>query len=106
MVDKPLNAGEMLEKVGYSKAISQTPNRVIESEGVMEALNDYGFNPETAKQVVGEILIGGENDNVKLKAAEMVFKVHGTFADGNQPISTTTNFTQIVIHPPNGAENT
>ena len=77
---KPLNAGELLENVGYSKSIAEQPKRVIEAPGVQEELAKRGFNPETAREVVGEILIAGENDNAKLKAADMIFKVHGSYA--------------------------
>lgn len=80
-LDKPLNGGQMLAKVGYSKSMQHAKvNDVLESEGVKEALNDYGFNVETAKRVIGQILTDGENDNVKIKAADMVLKVHGTYA--------------------------
>lgn len=79
-IDKPLTSGQMLEKVGYSKGIAESPSRVIESEGVQEELKILGFDPEEAKKVVAEILTGGENDTVKLKAADMIFKVHSTYA--------------------------
>lgn len=79
-IDKPLTGGQMLEKVGYSKGIAESPSRVIESEGVQEELQILGFDPYEAKRVVAEILIGGENDTVKLKAADMIFKVHSTYA--------------------------
>ena len=79
-MDKPLNGGQMLEKVGYSPGIVENPSRVIESEGVQQELKHLGFDPETAKGVVAEILVAGENDAVKLKAADMIFKVHSTYA--------------------------
>lgn len=80
-LDKPLNGGQMLAKVGYSRSMQTAKvNDVLESEGVLEALNDYGFNVENAKKVVGAILETGENDNVKLKAADMIMKVHGAYA--------------------------
>lgn len=81
-MDKPLNGGEMLAKVGYSKSMQTAKvNDVLESEGVLEALNDFGFNEKNAKTVVAEILLNGDNDaNARLKAADQVFKVHGTYA--------------------------
>ncbi len=79
-LDKPLTGGEILEKTGYAPGVIKNPSDVLESKGVLEELALHGFNPETAKGVVSEILIGGENDTVKLKAADMVFKVHGSYA--------------------------
>ena len=79
--EEPLNKGELLESVGYAKSVAEAkPTEILEQKGVQEELIQLGFDPNTAKQVVSEILIGGENDNVKLKAADMIFKVHGTYA--------------------------
>lgn len=80
-IDKPLNGGEMLEKVGYSEGIQKYPSRVLDSEGVQEELRSLGFHEDNAKRVVGEILDSTEEQSqVRLKAAEMVFKVKGSFA--------------------------
>lgn len=79
-VDKPLNGGEMLEKVGYSANLVKQPGRVIQQAGVQEELALLGFDPDTAMRVVGKILVEGENEGFKLKAADMIFKVHGTYA--------------------------
>lgn len=79
--EEPLNKKELLVSVGFNKQTAEKNQKaVIESKGVQEEMIKLGFDPETAKQVVSEILIGGENDNVKLKAADMIFKVHGTYA--------------------------
>lgn len=80
-LDKPLNGGEMLEKVGYSDGIAKYPSRVLDSDGVKEELAVHGFTPEAAKTVVSKIM----NDdlvepNARLKAADMTFKVHGSYA--------------------------
>lgn len=79
-VDKPLTGGEIVESSGYGTSMKLYPGRILESEGVQEELKNYGFDPEKAKEVVAEILIAGENDTVKLKAADMIFKVHSTYA--------------------------
>ena len=80
-LDKPLNGGEMLEKVSYSKGIQIQPSRVFESEGVKEALADLGFTESNAKMVVSEILLNDKVEpNARLKAADQVFKVHGSYA--------------------------
>ncbi len=79
-LDKPLNAGQMLEKVSYGK-ISKQPSRILESKGVKEELRILGFTEDAAKSVVSEILNNKKVDpNARLKAADQVFKVHGTYA--------------------------
>ena len=77
-IDKPLNGGEVLEKVGYSKNLVKQPGRVIQSVGVQEELKNLGFDSDNAKRVVAEIL-NKENaqDKDRLKAADMIFDVHG-----------------------------
>lgn len=79
-LDKPLTGGQMLEKVRYGK-ISKQPSRILESQGVKDALNDFGFSESNAKKVVGEILMKEKaQDKDRLKAADMVFEVHGSKA--------------------------
>lgn len=73
-------AGQILEDVGYSKGIQENPQVVIRSDGVKEELYRMGFSEEKARQVVGEILQFGDEDRDRLKAAEMVFKVYGSYA--------------------------
>lgn len=81
-LDKPLNAGQMLEKVGYSKNVASAKSAdIINSEGVQSTLQEYGFNEDNAKRVVTDILLDEKKDaNVRLKASDMVFKVYGTYA--------------------------
>lgn len=73
--------GELIKTAGYGTGLQTQPQRVLESVGVINALSDLGFTEENAKNVVKSIL---ENDKAKhsdrLKAADMVFKVHGTYA--------------------------
>lgn len=79
-LDKPLNGGEILEKVRYGK-ISKQPSRVLESQGVKEELEILGFTEANAKTVVASILLNEEADNSsRLKAADQVFKVQGSYA--------------------------
>lgn len=76
-----LTSGQILEKVGYSPNMVKNPKMVLESAGVQEELARLGFDEQTAKEVVGTILTDETNEpKDRLKAAEMVFKVHGTFA--------------------------
>lgn len=80
-LDKPLNGGEMLAKVSYSKGLQKQPSRILESEGVKEELALLGFTEDNAKSVVAEILLNPDADtNSRLKASDQIFKVHGTYA--------------------------
>ena len=80
-LNEPLNGGEMLEKVGYSKGIQEQPSRVLQSEGVKKALEIAGFTENKAKEVVAEIMLDPEKDpSSRLKATDQVFKVNGSYA--------------------------
>jgi len=75
------SAGELLEKVGYSPHLAKQPGRVIEQQGVQEALEEYGFTIENAKMVVSEIMLNPEVEpNARLKATDQVFKVKDGYA--------------------------
>ena len=79
--DKPKTSGELLENVGYSEHLVKQPGRIIEAEGVQSELIALGFSEDNAKLVVGEVLLNQEEDaNARLKAADMIFKVNGTYA--------------------------
>lgn len=90
VIDSPLNAGQMLEKVGYSKSVAKAKSAdIINSEGVQEALSDYGFNPDNAKMVVAEILLDPETEkNTRISAAKEVFKVFGEYAPEKKLVGT------------------
>lgn len=79
---KPLNKKELVVLSGYGEiSAKSSAHLIIEQKGVKEALNDYGFNEESAKKVVGEILTNKvAQDKDRLKAADMVFDVHGSKA--------------------------
>lgn len=80
-LDKPLNGGEMLAKAGYSSNLYKQPSRVLEADGVRQALDDYGFNEDAAKKVVASILSDEDVEpRDRLKASEIIFKVHGSYA--------------------------
>lgn len=80
-LDNPKSAGEVLKSVGYGTGLQKQPKRVIESEGVQTELKALGFDIETAKNVVAEIL---QDETVepqhRIKAASEVFKVTGAYA--------------------------
>lgn len=80
-LDKPLTGGEIVENSGYGVSMKKNPQVILGSEGVKEALNDYGFNEDNAKKVVAKILLKEDaQDKDRLKAADMVFDVHGSKA--------------------------
>lgn len=80
-VRKFRTAADMLADANYSESAQLNPARTIENEGVQEELLALGFNPDAAKRVVAEILENTDEEaKDRLKAAELVFKVHGSFA--------------------------
>lgn len=84
-LDEPLNGGEMLEKVGYSEHLVKQPSRVLQSDGVKEALEVAGFSETNAKEVVAEIMLNPKADNAsRLKATDQVFKVTGAYNTDEQ----------------------
>lgn len=79
--DKPLNKQEIVVSSGYSKITADRHSKtILDSKGVNEELKNYGFDSNKAKEIVGEILVAGESDIVKLKAADTIFKVNGDYA--------------------------
>ena len=77
----PKSTGQVLKSVGYGTGLQNQPKRVLESDGVKDELKRLGFDEDSAKHVVGKILASEyEEARDRLKAAEMVFKVHGSFA--------------------------
>lgn len=76
----PKTAGQILENIGYSKAIAKNPKMAIETVGVQEELEVLGFTEEAAKGVVASIMHHSENDMARLKASDQIFKVVGSYA--------------------------
>ena len=86
-LDKPLNGGEIVENSGYGVSMSKNPQVILNSEGVQDELEVLGFTEENAKKVVQQIMMSEEtDDNARLKAADMVFKVKGTYAPEKKKI--------------------
>lgn len=80
-LDNPKTGGEIVESSGYGVSMKKNSHVVINSEGVQEELNKLGFSEEGAKKVVESILYDEDVDaNARLKAADQVFKVHGSYA--------------------------
>lgn len=77
----PVNMGTLVESSGYSKMSAKSSAGIIlNQEGTKEALQELGFHPDAAKQVVQEILHKGKSEKNRLTAADMVFKFHGSYA--------------------------
>lgn len=96
--DNPPNKTEMLESVGYATTTAlHEQSRTIESKGVQEELISLGFSEDSAKRVVATILTNVENEpRDRLKAAEMIFKVNGSFA----PVKTVNlNMNETIADP-------
>ena len=82
----PISAGKLLKDTGYSDSSQIQPARIINTQGVQKALEDYGFTEDNAKKQVASILnykvlnelITPEN---QLRAADMVFKAFGTYTE-------------------------
>ncbi len=73
--------GDIVIAGGYSPALKDSPKTLLNTRGVEVALKELGFNPEGAKKVVESILYNENSaDKDRLKASDMVFKVHGTYA--------------------------
>lgn len=77
-----MTAGEMLENVGYTTSVAKhKPSEIIESVGVQKELVKYGFNEDSAKNLVVNLMNKEyAEDAVRLNAAKEVFKVFGTYA--------------------------
>ena len=79
---KPQNKKELLVSAGYDETTAKaTPALIIEQKGVQQALIERGFTEDNAKRVVAEILEDKYTaPAVRLKAADMIFEVHGSKA--------------------------
>lgn len=79
--EEPLNKQELVVSSGYSPTTADGhANQILEQKGVQEELKILGFDSNTAKTVVAEILLKGENDMVRLAASREIFKVNGDYA--------------------------
>ncbi len=75
------NTGDIVIEAGYAATVKEVPHKVLDNSGVHMALEEYGFSEINAKRVVESILSSDKAAHKdRLKAADMVFKVHGTYA--------------------------
>lgn len=76
------NSGDIVIHAGYAASVQEVPHKVLNTSGVDIALEELGFSPENAKKVVSSIMNNDKAKHVdRLKASDMVFKVHGTYAE-------------------------
>lgn len=82
------NKKDLLVSAGYDVTTAEaSPGRTIEQKGVVEELTILGFTEANAKSVVASIMNNEEADaNARLKAADMTFKVHGSYAPEKKQI--------------------
>lgn len=89
----PLTRQELLvEKVNYTPMTAQSQGEsIITHPMVQQELAEQGFTEANAKKVSGNILLDEEAANKdRLRAAELAFKVFGTFA-AEKHVSTNLN---------------
>lgn len=91
-LDKPKTGGQIVESSGYGVSMKKNPQVILESEGVKQALEDYGFNEDNAKKVVSEIMLNSkEKAETRLKATDQVFKVHNSYKERDTNILVNQN---------------
>lgn len=92
----PSRMQDLLERGGYSKTVALAkPGEILDQIGVKQALKEFGFNEESAKRVVTEIMGNSENDVARLKATDQVFKVLGSYApEKNQSLNVNVDITK------------
>ena len=90
--EKPLNKKELVVSSGYSVISAESSAHLLmEQAGVKAELAVLGFDVATAKSVVGEILTDERKmPKDRLKAADMVFKVHGAYVPELPPSQSNT----------------
>lgn len=81
-----LNKRDLLVSSGYALITAESvPSKIMEQKGVIKELKHLGFNSDTAKKVVAEILENPMYEaSERLAAAREVFKVHGDYAAEKQ----------------------
>lgn len=88
---KPLNKQELVVSSGYGIITADRHSKeIMEQKGVQKELAVLGFTEENAMKVVQEIMLDARADKPsRLKASDMVFKVHGTYAPEKRKIEAT-----------------
>ena len=90
---KRINKKELLVSAGYSEISAEaSPQKIIEQKGVRRELKKLGFDTDSAKSVIKDILsreIDGKliSASDKINASREVFKVLGEYAPEKQIIA-------------------
>ncbi len=73
--DEKISVSKIIEKAGYSNSIAYHHQKeIVESRGTQEALKTHGFDLLETDNVVRGILLNGEKEETKLRAADIVYK--------------------------------
>jgi len=72
------NAGEILDKVGYSKNVSRSPKPILESEGFLEEFNK--LIPDRKLTNKHNELLFDEKSEIQIKALDLAYKIKGSYA--------------------------
>lgn len=76
----PKNKTELVASSGYSAESARNhATMYINQIGVQEHLKKLGFHADNAKRVVAELL-DSEDENIRIKASQEVFKIEGSYA--------------------------
>lgn len=96
---KPLNKKELLVSSGYAELSAESvPGKIINQKGVQEELKVLGFDEDSAKKVVSEIMLNPDaGASERLKATDQVFKVHGSYASEKTPITINIEELELTI---------
>ena len=84
---KPDNKTNILVNLGYSEKNSQKNQKeIIMAKGTQEALKEYEFDADSAKNYTKGVLNNPDSQKVGLDAVKEIFKVCGSYAPEKQQI--------------------
>lgn len=99
---KRTTKGKILREAGYSHNLSLQPEKVFETEGFKEELDNFGLTEELIKTaLVADIKAKPKRRERELRLASELRGLLNDKPSGN----TTNNFTQIVIHSSKDAKD-
>ena len=81
---KPMTGGQIVQASGYGPSMRLFPGRILESKGVKKELRELGFSVESADVVVWEMLHKARKEDVRIKAAQEIYKRLGAYKDTEQ----------------------
>mgnify|MGYP001565764267 CR=1 FL=1 len=81
---KPMTGGQIVQASGYGPSMRLYPGKILESKGVKKELRELGFSVESADVVVWEMLHKARKEDVRIKAAQEIYKRLGAYKDTEQ----------------------